>query len=216
MKTLPLFGDHSAKLTAGHAMGLMAGHSTKLIAGVDEAGRGPLAGPVYAAAVILDPRQSIAGVKDSKKLSACQRVRLAGEIREHALAFAVARAEVEEIDRLNILHATLLAMRRAIEQLAPMPAEVWVDGNRCPDGLPCPARAIVRGDATVAVISAASILAKTTRDAEMLRLNETYPHYGFDRHMGYPTPEHLAALRVHGVSAVHRRSFGPVKQLLRR
>jgi ribonuclease HII len=207
MKTLPLFSDRSAKL--------MAGHSTGLMAGVDEAGRGPLAGPVYAAAVILDPKGLILGVRDSKKLSACQRVRLAGEIRQHALAFAVARAEVEEIDRLNILHATMLAMRRAIVQLATIPAEAWIDGNRCPDGLPCPARAIVKGDATVAAIAAASILAKTARDAEMLRLHETYPHYGFDRHMGYPTPEHLEALQMHGVSAVHRRSFGPVRQLLR-
>jgi ribonuclease HII len=199
MKTLSLFTDLPAGLTAG----------------VDEAGRGPLAGPVYAAAVILDPHRSIPGVRDSKKLSACQRVRLAGEIRERALAFAVARAEVEEIDRLNILHATMLAMRRAIVQLATIPAEAWIDGNRCPDGLPCPARAIVKGDATVAAIAAASILAKTARDAEMLRLHDTYPHYGFDRHMGYPTPEHLEALQMHGVSAVHRRSFGPVKQLLR-
>lgn len=185
----------------------------RLICGVDEAGRGPLAGPVYAAAVILDPRRPVPGVKDSKKLSPANRVRLAGEIRAQALAWSVAWATVEEIDRLNILNATLLAMRRAVLDLALAPDEVLVDGNRCPD-LPYPCRAIVKGDDLIAAISAASILAKTERDKEMARLAVIHPEYGFDRHSGYPTAEHLAALAAHGVSPVHRRSFGPVKRLL--
>lgn len=180
---------------------------------MDEAGRGPLAGPVYAAAVILDPRRPIPGLKDSKKLSAANRIRLAGEIRAHALAWSVAVASVEEIDRLNILHASLLAMRRAVLALSPSPAQVLVDGNRCPD-LPYPARAIVKGDDLVPAISAASILAKTERDKEMARLAVIHPEYGFDRHAGYPTAEHLAALRTHGPCPEHRRSFGPVRQVL--
>jgi len=163
-----------------------------MICGVDEAGRGPLAGPVYAAAVILDPSRPIVGLGDSKKLSARKRERLALEIRANACAWAVAEATVEEIDRLNILQATLLAMARAVAALAPQPLEVLVDGNRCPD-LPLPARAIVGGDASVAEISAASILAKTARDAEMLRLHVLFPQYGFDRHFGYGTAHHLAA-----------------------
>ena len=186
-----------------------------LCCGVDEAGRGPLAGPVFAAAVILGPAHGITGLADSKKLSAGRRAALALQIKLHARAWAVASASVEEIDALNILQATLLAMRRAVEGLALVPAEVLVDGLYCP-AIPHPARAIVRGDSTVAEISAASILAKTARDALMLELHHAHPQYGFDRHKGYPTAAHLAALRAHGVSAVHRPSFAPVRELLRR
>ena len=185
-----------------------------LCCGVDEAGRGPLAGPVFAAAVILGPAHGIAGLADSKKLSARRRATLALQIRQRALAWAVASASVEEIDALNILRATLLAMRRAVEGLALAPAEVLVDGLYCP-AISQPVRAIVRGDSTVAEISAASILAKTARDALMLELHHVHPQYGFDRHKGYPTAAHLAALRAYGVSAVHRRSFAPVRELLR-
>ena len=184
-----------------------------LVCGVDEAGRGPLAGPVSAAAVILDPDHPIAGLADSKKLSERQRDRLAIIIRERALAWAVAYAEVDEIDRLNILQATLLAMRRAVLALHIQPQQVLVDGLYCPQtGIP--SQAIVKGDSTVAAISAASILAKTARDALMLELHKTYPHYGFAAHKGYPTAAHLAALREHGVSIVHRKSFRPVRELL--
>ena len=182
-----------------------------LICGVDEAGRGPLAGPVSAAAVILDPSRPIEGLADSKKLSEKQRDRLAPLIRARALAWAVAYAEVEEIDRLNILQATLLAMRRAVEALSIRPQQVLVDGLYCPQtGIP--SQAIVKGDSKVAAISAASILAKTARDELMLALHGCYPQYGFDAHKGYPTAAHLAALREHGVSAVHRKTFKPVRQ----
>ena len=183
-----------------------------LIAGVDEAGRGPLAGPVVAAAVILDPARPIAGLADSKKLSANRRERLAVEIRAKALAWSVAEASVEEIDRINILQASLLAMRRAVEGLKIQPETALIDGNRCPQ-LACPAEAVVGGDGKVASIAAASILAKTVRDAGMLVLHAEYPMYGFDRHMGYPTALHLQALREHGPSPVHRRSYAPVAQL---
>ena len=182
-----------------------------LIAGVDEAGRGPLAGPVYAAAVILDEAHPIKGLRDSKQLSAATRERLAAEIRKGALAWSIACAEVEEIDSINILQATLLAMRRAVDGLARAPAEVLVDGNRCPR-LSCPVRAIVGGDRSVAAISAASILAKTARDAVLIEFDTRYPGYGFARHKGYGTPEHLAALTRLGPSPVHRRSFAPVAQ----
>ncbi|MDP2793983.1 MAG: ribonuclease HII [Sulfurisoma sp.] len=181
--------------------------------GVDEAGRGPLAGPVYAAAVILDPLRPIAGLDDSKKLSERSRERLEIEIKQKALAWSVAFASVEEIDTLNILQATLLAMRRAVDGLAIRPTEALIDGNRCPR-LDIPARAIIGGDATVAEISAASILAKTARDAEMRRLHERFPQYGLDRHKGYGTAAHLAALAAHGPACFHRRSFAPVRQLL--
>jgi ribonuclease HII len=184
-----------------------------MICGVDEAGRGPLAGPVFAAAVMLGPNHGIVGLRDSKKLSAKQRDALSIRIRQYAAAWAVASASVEEIDALNILQATLLAMRRAVERLTLQPGEVLVDGLYCPS-VAHPARAIVRGDSTVEEISAASILAKTARDAEMLELHALYPDYGFDRHKGYPTAAHIAALHVHGVSAVHRRSFAPVRELL--
>lgn len=182
------------------------------IAGVDEAGRGPLCGPVYAAAVILDPLRPIDGLNDSKKLSEKKREALAPLIRERALAWAVGIATVEEIDRLNILHATMLAMRRAVEGLVVLPDQVLIDGNRVPPGLTMPARAIVGGDASEAAISAASILAKTGRDHEMMALAALYPQYGIARHKGYPTAEHLAALRIHGPSPIHRRSFAPVAQ----
>lgn len=185
-----------------------------MIAGVDEAGRGPLCGPVYAAAVILDPARPIAGLNDSKKLSEKKREALAPLIRERAIAWAIGIASVEDIDRLNILHASMLAMRRAIEGLGVAPLEVLIDGNRIPAGLAMPARAIVGGDALEQAISAASILAKTDRDHEMLRLAAQYPAYGIARHKGYPTPEHLAALREHGPSPIHRRSFAPVAQSL--
>lgn len=184
-----------------------------LVCGVDEAGRGPLAGPVVAAAVILDPARPIAGLNDSKKLSAKKRVALAGLIRERALAWAVAEASVEEIDQLNILHASMLAMQRAVAALQVTPERALIDGNRCPP-LAMPAEAVVQGDAKVAAIAAASILAKTVRDEGMLVLHAQYPHYGFDRHMGYPTAAHCAALAAHGVSPVHRRSFAPVARQL--
>lgn len=183
-----------------------------LVCGVDEAGRGPLAGPVVAAAVILDPARPIVGLNDSKKLSAKRRAALAIEIRAKALAWAVAEASVEEIDRINILQASLLAMQRAVAALATAPSHALIDGNRCPH-LACSAEAIVGGDGKVESIAAASILAKTVRDAGMLELHASYPQYGFDRHMGYPTAVHLQALREHGASPVHRRSYAPVAQL---
>ena len=184
------------------------------ICGVDEAGRGPLAGPVFAAAVILDLARPIKGLKDSKLLSASRREELSALIQQHSIAFGVAQATVEEIDRLNILQATMLAMQRAVHALRIEPDEAWIDGNRCPK-LSCRARAIVQGDRLHAVISAASILAKTARDAEMLRMHERFPLYSFDRHKGYPTPEHLALLELHGASEIHRRSFAPVRRVLR-
>jgi ribonuclease HII len=184
-----------------------------MICGVDEAGRGPLAGPVVAAAVILDPSRPVAGLADSKKLSAARREKLAAEIRANALAWCVAEASVAEIDTLNILQATLLAMQRAVAGLAVCPAEALIDGNRCPV-LDIPARAIIGGDAAVAEISAASILAKTSRDAGLLALHAVYPDYGFDRHKGYGTAEHLAALRRHGPTPAHRKSFAPVREQL--
>lgn len=184
-----------------------------LVCGIDEAGRGPLAGPVVAAAVILDPARPIPGLNDSKKLSEKKRDELAVLIRERAVAWAVAEASVEEIDRLNILHATMLAMQRAVASLAVTPERAMVDGNRCPK-LAIPAEAVVKGDGKIASIAAASILAKTVRDAGMLALHAVYPMYGFDRHMGYPTAAHCAALEAHGASPVHRRSFGPVAKQL--
>lgn len=181
-----------------------------LVCGVDEAGRGPLAGPVYAAAVILDPARRINGLADSKVLPAERREVLAQRIRERALAWAVASATVEEIDRINIFHASMLAMRRAVEALAVRPHEAWIDGNACPRDLACIARAFVDGDAKHKPISAASILAKTARDAEMRVLHERHPQYGFDQHKGYGTPEHMEALGRHGPCDIHRRSFEAV------
>lgn len=185
----------------------------RLLCGVDEAGRGPIAGPVFAAAVILDPRRPVTGLKDSKLLAPRRREALAITIRREAHAWAVASATVQEIDRLNILQATLLAMRRAVEQLEVFPDEAWIDGDHCPR-LTCKARAVIGGDRRVPQISAASILAKTARDAEMLRLHARYPAYALDRHKGYPTPEHLALLELHGACEIHRRSFAPVRRLL--
>ena len=172
-----------------------------------------MAGAVFAAAVILDPARPIIGLDDSKKLSEKKRERLNLEIRERALAFAVASASVEEIDRLNILQATLLAMRRAVEALPLAATEALIDGNRCPP-LAIPARAIIGGDALEPAISAASILAKTARDAEMRRIHEMFPYYALDRHKGYGTAAHLAALAIHGPAAFHRRSFAPIRKLL--
>ena len=187
----------------------------RLVCGVDEAGRGPLAGAVFAACVVLNPRKPIRGLADSKQLSAQRRESLAEKIRQNALAWSVASATVEEIDRLNILQASLLAMRRCLEALHVMPTEVaptevLVDGLYCPD-CAWPSRAIVKGDAKIPAISAASILAKCTRDAAMLELHLQRPEYGFDRHKGYPTPEHLEALKRFGASTFHRRSFAPVR-----
>ncbi len=212
--------------------------SAHLICGVDEAGRGPLAGAVFAGCVILDPDRPIGGLADSKKLAPGRRGELAARIQASAFAWSVAVASVEEVDRLNILWATMLAMQRAVHKLmasiemasiemapiemAPIetasiekvaPIEILVDGNRCPE-LPYPSRAVVGGDATVQQISAASILAKVARDAYMLEVHEQYPHYGFDRHKGYPTREHIAALKTHGASPVHRRSFAPVREVI--
>ena len=185
------------------------------IAGVDEAGRGPLAGPVVAAAVILHPDHPIEGLRDSKKLSARRRERLAVEIRERALAFAVASASVEEIDRLNILRATLLAMTRAIEGLDPRPRHVRIDGKRAPrlDGMRV--ETVIGGDDQDPAIAAASILAKTVRDSLMLQYAEQFPAYGFERHMGYGTAVHMAALREHGPCEIHRRSFAPVARVIK-
>ncbi len=186
---------------------------TLLIAGVDEVGRGPLAGPVVAAAVILDPAHPIVGLADSKQLSPARRERLALEIRANALAWALGRAEVAEIDRLNIFQASLLAMRRAVEALSVTPDQVLADGKHCPP-LACPCQAIVKGDASVPAISAASILAKVARDAELRVLHERYPHYDFARHKGYPTAAHREALRRFGPCPEHRRSFAPVAAAL--
>ena len=188
-------------------------HPPGLVAGVDEAGRGPLAGPVVAAAVILDDQRPIAGLADSKKLSPARREALFDEIRAHALCFSIAEASVEEIDRLNILQATLLAMRRAVQGLRLKPVMVLVDGNRLPV-LDVPAEAIVKGDARVQAISAASILAKVHRDRWCAQLHERYPQYGFAGHKGYGTAAHIAALRAHGACPEHRRTFAPVAQLL--
>ena len=195
-------------------------NQNQLICGVDEAGRGPLAGAVYAAAVILNPEKSIMGLADSKKLSEKRRDALALEIKEHAIAWAIAYSTVEEIDELNILQASLLAMKRAIEsvqaslvEIAPLNLLVQVDGNQRPKiSLPC--EAIVKGDSKVQAISAASILAKTARDAALYDLDRQYPMYGFAQHKGYPTAAHIALLRQHGVSPVHRRSYAPVKALI--
>jgi len=184
-----------------------------LVCGVDEAGRGPLAGPVFAACVILDASRPIRGLADSKQLLPERREELAQRIRERAIACAVASASVEEIDRMNILQATLTAMRRAVECLGVAPTQVVVDGDRCP-ALRFPTRAVVGGDAKVRVISAASILAKTARDAFMLQLHAARPEYGFDRHKGYATAQHLEALRLHGASPFHRRSFAPVRAVI--
>lgn len=188
-----------------------------MIAGVDEAGRGPLAGPVVAAAVVLAPERAPKGLADSKRLSPSRRAELALRIRERAMAWALGQASAAEIDRLNVLEATMLAMRRALEGLAAsriVPELAIVDGNRCPRGLPFPARAVVRGDARVAAVSAASILAKVYRDREMVRLDRRWPQFGFADHKGYPTAAHVDRMRRYGPSPVHRRTFAPVRRCL--
>lgn len=184
---------------------------TILVAGIDEAGRGPLAGPVVAAAVILDPQRPVRGLADSKLLTPERREALAKKIRERALAWSTGQADVGEIDTINILHATMLAMCRAVAALPILPEEALVDGDRCPD-LACRVRAIIKGDRDVKSISAASIIAKTTRDAMLRELDKLYPVYGFAQHKGYGTPEHLAALDKHGPCPIHRRTFAPVYQ----
>jgi len=186
----------------------------RLIAGVDEVGRGPLIGNVVAAAVILDPANPVAGLTDSKKLSEKKREQLFPLIQERALAWSIAWASPQEIDELNILHATMLAMQRAVSQLSVVPQFALIDGNRCPPGLPCPAEAIVKGDLKEPAISAASILAKVYRDPEMAELDLRYPDYGFARHKGYPTALHMERLRLLGPLPEHRRSFRPVAELL--
>ena len=185
------------------------------VAGVDEAGRGPLAGPVVAGAVILDPHNPIDGLQDSKRLTAARREVLYVEIQEKALAWAVASADVGEIDRINILQATMLAMQRAVEALQPAAEHALIDGNRCPV-LACPAQAIVKGDSRVAAISAASIMAKVTRDREMLSLDLQYPGYGLAQHKGYPSKAHIEALEKLGVTPIHRCSYAPVRRVLER
>lgn len=182
----------------------------QLLCGVDEVGRGPLIGAVVTAAVILDPARPIDGLTDSKKLSAAKREALAEQIKERALCWALGRAEPAEIDQLNILHATMLAMQRAVAALNIQPEWAMIDGNRCPE-LPMPATAVVKGDSLVPEISAASILAKVARDAEMAELAKRYPQFGFAEHKGYPTAQHLAAISEHGILAEHRRSFKPVR-----
>ncbi|MDN5881914.1 MAG: ribonuclease HII [Nitrosospira sp.] len=191
----------------------MPGEGFNWVCGVDEAGRGPLAGPVFAACVVLDPDYRIDGLADSKTLSENERNRLTLAIKTYSVSWAIGFASVKEIDRLNILQASLLAMKRAVESLSFIPGRVLVDGNHGPR-LKCPVTTIVRGDSLIPEISAASILAKTARDAEMVALHERFPHYGFDRHKGYSTERHIAALRVYGASVIHRRSFAPVRVML--
>lgn len=199
-ETLPLFTEDLNQM--------------EIICGADEAGRGPIAGPVYAAAVILDPDNPIEGLRDSKKLSEKKRDALAPIIKEKAKAWAIASCSIEEIDELNILWASMLAMKRAIEALSMSPTFALIDGNKTPKGLSIPAEAIVKGDDKILEISAASILAKTARDAVMLELHSQYPEYGFDRHKGYPTAYHLQQLEKFGITPVHRRSYGPVRKIL--
>jgi ribonuclease HII len=199
--------------TENPSLQLFDDNADELICGVDEAGRGPLAGPVFAAAVILDPAKPITGLRDSKKLSEAQRDALAVQIKENALAWSIAQCSEAEIDKLNILQATMLAMRRAVEGLSTQPTLALIDGNRCPV-MSVRSEAIVKGDDKVAAISAASILAKTARDAALQVLHEQYPQYAFDQHKGYPTALHLERLRAHGVSPVHRKSYAPVRALL--
>lgn len=193
----------------------LAASDARLVAGVDEVGRGPLAGPVVAAAVILDPNKPIAGLADSKKLSEKKREALFDEIQSKALAWAIGRAEVEEIDNINILQASLLAMSRAVAGLDPAPGHALVDGNKLPQ-LACSAEAIVKGDSKVAEIAAASILAKVSRDREMVEMDILYPGYGLAGHKGYPSKAHVEALEKLGITPIHRRSFGPVRRLLDR
>lgn len=206
--------NKSAALAQPDLLGdILLASSGDMIAGVDEAGRGPLAGPVVAAAVILDPDRPIEGLRDSKKLTEAERDRLAPIIRERALAWSVAHATVEEIETLNILQATMLAMKRAVMGLKITPELVLVDGNRIPE-LPMAADAVVKGDDKVPAISAASILAKTTRDGWLVELDKRYPEYGFARHKGYGVPEHVRAIREHGILSVHRKTFAPISDMI--
>lgn len=184
-----------------------------LVAGVDEAGRGPLAGPVFVAAVILDPRRSIDGLDDSKRLNETRREQLFVEIRQHAIAWSIIQVGVADIDRMNILQATLWGMQQAVAELNPAPTKVLIDGNRAPQ-LGCAVQTIVQGDRLEAAISAASILAKVARDRHMISLHQRYPHYGFDQHKGYPTALHMELLQQHGPCHEHRASFAPVRRLL--
>lgn len=186
-----------------------------LVAGVDEAGRGPLAGPVIAGAVILDPERPIEGLRDSKQLTANRREKLYEEICECAIAWSIGRADVDEIDHINILQATMLAMQRAVSALRPVAEYALVDGNRCPE-FDCPSQAIVKGDSRVAAISAASIMAKVTRDREMIEMDRRYPGYGLAQHKGYPSKAHIEALELLGVSPVHRMSYAPVRRIAER
>ena len=211
----PAGGDRAGSRHAAERDDAVDVAAEKGAAGVDEAGRGPLAGPVVAAAVILDPARPIPGLDDSKRLSPQRREALDAEIRARAAGWAIARVDVDVIDAINVLEATMLAMREAVARLVPAPERVLVDGNRCPD-LPCPTRAVVRGDATVAVIGAASILAKVARDREMVEMDRRYPGYGFARHKGYGTRAHREALLRLGPSPIHRRSFAPVRSALDR
>jgi len=188
-------------------------YAGEVICGVDEAGRGPLAGAVFAAAVILDPARPIGGLRDSKKLNEARRNALAEQIKSEALAWSIAHCTESEIDAINILQASMLAMRRAVEGLKVAPTRAVIDGNRCPV-MPIRSEAIVKGDDKVPAISAASILAKTARDASLVALHAKYPQYAFDRHKGYPTALHLERLRQHGVSPAHRKSYAPVRELL--
>ena len=188
--------------------------SKTLIAGVDEVGRGPLFGTVVAAAVILDPENPIEGLMDSKKLTEKKREALYDIICDKALAYSITSASVEEIDEINILHASMLAMKRAIESLSVKPTQVLVDGNRLPD-IDYPAEAIIKGDQKIEAISAASIIAKVTRDREIVALDKIYPGYGLAKHKGYPTKQHVEALKTLGITPLHRRSFAPVKQLIK-
>jgi ribonuclease HII len=188
-------------------------YADDVVCGVDEAGRGPLAGPVFAAAVILDPARPITGLRDSKKLTEARRDELAIEIKAHAIAWSIAQCSEQEIDELNILQATMQAMRRAVEGLSTLPTLALIDGNRCPV-MGVRSEAIIKGDDKVAAISAASILAKTARDQALYQLHVQYPHYAFDQHKGYPTELHLERLRLHGVSPVHRKSYAPVRALM--
>ncbi len=206
-------GGGSGRIGEIDQSGLALAFDTRVVCGVDEAGRGPLAGPVVAAAVILDPARAIEGLRDSKKLSEARRDSLAQAIREHSLGWAIGQASVAEIDELNILQASLLAMRRAVEALPLAPTLARVDGNQ-PPRLACGVELIVGGDATEACISAASILAKVERDRLMLSLHSLHPEYGFDRHKGYGTALHLELLKRHGPCSEHRRSFAPVREAL--
>jgi ribonuclease HII len=216
MKSSPSQPAKKTRTKAAPSLSLfdaLSDHAGEIVCGVDEAGRGPLAGPVFAAAVILDPDHPIAGLRDSKKLTEARRDALAIEIKAHALSWCIAQSSEEEIDRLNILQATMLAMRRAVEGLDRQPTLALIDGNRCPV-MPVRSEAIVQGDDKVTAISAASILAKTARDAALMVLHAQYPQYAFDQHKGYPTALHLERLQLHGVSPVHRTSYAPVRALL--